>query len=46
MKRESREMKKMYENPRMEIVRLETLQMLADSFVEQFKQEDAVEEAM
>lgn len=39
-------MKKMYENPRMEIVRLETVRMLADSFVEQLKQEDAVEEAM
>ena len=39
-------MKKMYENPRMEIVRLETMRMLADSFVQQFKQEDAVEEAM
>ena len=39
-------MKKMYENPQMEIVRLETVRMLADSFVEQLKQEDAVEEAM
>ena len=39
-------MKKMYENPRMEIVRLETVRMLANSFVEQLKQEDAVEEAM
>ena len=39
-------MKKMYENPRMEIVRLETVRMLADSFVEQLKQEDAGEEAM
>ena len=39
-------MKKMYENPRMEIVRLETVRMLADSLVQQFKQEDAVEEAM
>ena len=39
-------MKKMYENPRMEIVRLETVRMLADSFVQHFKQEDAVEEAM
>ena len=39
-------MKKTYENPQMEIVRLETVRMLADSFVEQLKQEDAVEEAM
>lgn len=39
-------MKKMYENPRMEIVRLETVRMLADSYVEQLKQEDALEEAM
>ena len=39
-------MKKMYESPRMEIVRLETMQMLADSYVEHFKQEDAIEEAM
>ena len=39
-------MKKMYENPQMKIVRLEKVRMLADSFVQQFKQEDAVEEAM
>lgn len=39
-------MKKTYENSQMKIVRLETMRMLADSFVQQFKQEDAVEEAM
>ena len=39
-------MKKTYENPQMKIVRLETMRMLANSFVEQLKQEDAVEEAM
>ena len=39
-------MKKTYENPQMKIVRLETVRMLANSFVQQFKQEDAVEEAM
>ena len=39
-------MKKTYENPQMKIVRLETMRMLAESFVQQFKQEDALEEAM
>ena len=39
-------MKKMYENPQMEIVRLETVRMLPDSLVQHFKQEEAVEEAM
>ena len=43
---ETGKMKKTYENPQMKIVRLETVRMLANSFVQQFKQEDAVEEAM